>query len=53
MRFISEQHIDKISFLYAVIVVAVLTFSTGALFITNKVDTLNKDLVDLEQDFIV
>ena len=53
MRFVSEQHIDKISFLYAVIVVAVMTFSTGALFITNKIDTLNEDLVALEQDFIV
>lgn len=53
MRFVSEQHIDKISFLYAIIVVAVMTFSTGALFISNKVDTLKKDLVELEQDFIV
>lgn len=53
MRFVSEQHIDKISFLYAIIVVAVMTFSTGALFIGNKVDTLKKDLVLLEQDFIV
>lgn len=53
MRFVSEQHIDKISFLYAIIVVAVMTFSTGALFIGNKVDTLKKDLVALEQDFIV
>lgn len=53
MRFISEQHIDKISFLYTIIVVAVMTFSTGTLFIGNKVDTLKKDLVELEQDFIV
>ncbi len=53
MRFVSEQHIDKISFLYAIIVVAVMTFSTGALFIVNKVDMLKKDLVELEQDFIV
>lgn len=53
MRFVSEQHIDKISFLYAIIVVAVMTFSTGALFIGKKVDTLKKDLVELEQDFIV
>lgn len=53
MPFVSEKHIDKISFLYAIIVVAVMTFSTGALFIANKVDTLKKDLVDLEQDFIV
>jgi diguanylate cyclase (GGDEF)-like protein len=53
MNFISEQHIGKISFIYAIIVVAVITFSTGALFIGNKVDTLRKDLVELEQDFIV
>ena len=53
MRFVSEQHIGKISFLYAIIVVAVMTFATGALFIGNKVDMLKKDLVDLEQDFIV
>jgi diguanylate cyclase (GGDEF)-like protein len=53
MRFVSEQHIDKISFLYAIIIVGVMTFATGALFIGNKVDTLKKDLVSLEQDFIV
>ena len=53
MRFFSEEHIDKISFLYAIIVVGVMTFSTGALFIGNKVDTLKKDLIELEQDFIV
>lgn len=53
MRFVSEQHINKISFLYAIIIVAVMTFSTGALFIINKIDTLKKDLVALEQDFIV
>ncbi len=53
MPFVSEKHIDKISFFYAVIVVAVMTLATGAMFITNKVETLKKDLVDLEQDFIV
>jgi diguanylate cyclase (GGDEF)-like protein len=53
MRFFNEQHIGKISFLYTIIVVALVTFSTGALFIGNKVDTLKKDLVELEQDFIV
>jgi len=53
MRFVSENHIDKISFLYAIIVVAVMTFSTGAVLIINKVDSLNKDLVELEQDFIL
>jgi len=52
MRFVSEHHIDKISFLYAFIVVAVMTFSTGAVLIINKVESLKKDLVELEQDFI-
>lgn len=53
MPLVSEQHIDKISFLYAIIIVAVMTLSTGALFIGNKIVALRKDLVDLEQDFIV
>jgi len=35
-----------------IVVVAVMTFSTGAVLIINKVDSLKKDLVELEQDFI-
>ena len=52
MAFISEKNIDKVSFLYAIIVVGVMTFSTGALFIIKKVDTMNKELLRSEQEFI-
>ena len=52
MGFITEKNIAKASFIYAIIIVAVMTFSTGALFIANKINTLKKDLVKIEQDFI-
>ena len=52
MRIVSEKNIAKVSFLYAIIIVGVMTFSTGALFIAKKFNTLKKDLVKIEQDFI-
>ncbi len=52
MNMFSEQNVARISFLCAVILVAILTVSSGLLFIANKFDTLNKDLLTLEQDFI-
>ena len=52
MAFVSEKNIDKVSFLYAIIVVGVMTFSTGALFIIKKVDTMQKDLLNSEREFI-
>ena len=52
MNMFSEQNVARISFLCAVVLVAILTVSSGLLFIANKFDTLNKDLVTLEQDFI-
>lgn len=52
MAFVSEKNIDKVSFLYAIIVVGVMTFSTGSLFIIKKVDTMKKDLLSSEQEFI-
>lgn len=52
MPIVSEKNIAKVSFLYAIIIVGVMTFSTGALFIAKKINTLNKDLVKIEQEFI-
>lgn len=52
MRIVSEKNVAKVSFLSAIIIVGVMTFSTGALFIAKKINTLNKDLVKIEQDFI-
>ncbi len=52
MNIFSEQNFARINFLCAVILVTVLTISTGVLFIANKFDTLKKDLIVLEQQFI-
>jgi len=52
MRIVSEKNIAKTSFLYAIIIVGLMTFSTGALFIAKKINTLKKDLVKIEQEFI-
>ena len=52
MSFVSERNIARVSFLYAIVVVAVMTFSTGALFIVRKVKTLDHDQDILEQEFI-
>lgn len=52
MPIVSEKNIAKVSFLYAIIIVGVMTFSTGALFIAKKINTLNKDLVKIEHEFI-
>lgn len=52
MRIVSEKNIAKVSFLYAIIIVGVMTFSTGALLIAKKINTLKTDLVKIEQDFI-
>jgi diguanylate cyclase (GGDEF)-like protein len=53
MNIFSEQNFARINFLCAVILVTLLTISTGVLFIANKFDTLKKDLIDLEQQFII
>ena len=52
MQIVSEKNIEKISFLYAIIIVAVMTFSTGALLIAKKIDTFKKELIEIEQSFI-
>ena len=52
MRIVSENNIARVSFLYAIIIVGVMTFSTGALFIAKKINTLDKDLVEIEKDYI-
>jgi len=52
MRIVTEKNVAKVSFLAAIIIVGVMTFSTGALFIAKKINTLKKDLVKIEHDFI-
>ena len=52
MRIVNENNIARVSFLYAIIIVGVMTFSTGALFIAKKINTLNKDLIEIEKDYI-
>jgi len=52
MKMFNEQNVSRISFLCAVILVGILTVSSGLIFTANKFDTLQKDLVTLEQDFI-
>jgi signal transduction histidine kinase len=43
MALVSEQSIARISFLYAIIIVTLLTCSTGALCIVRKVDNLQQE----------
>lgn len=52
MALVSEHNIARISFLYAIIVVTVLTFATGALFIVRKVENLQQEQEILEKEFI-
>lgn len=52
MPFVSEHNIARVSFLYAIILVGVITFSTGALFIVRKVENLKTEQALLEQEFI-
>ncbi|HSL38748.1 MAG TPA: cache domain-containing protein, partial [Desulforhopalus sp.] len=52
MLLVSEKNIARVSFCYAVIVVGLMTLASGALFITKKVATLEKDLSQLEEEFI-
>ena len=52
MRIVSEKNITKVSFLYAIIIVGVMTFSTGSLFIAKKINTLKTDLVEIEKEYI-
>ncbi|THB74466.1 MAG: diguanylate cyclase [Desulfobulbaceae bacterium] len=51
MMVLSEQNIQKISFIYSVIAVGLLTFSIGALFISQQIKTLDQELVKTETEF--
>lgn len=53
MRIVSEKNIARTSFLYAILVVGIVTFSTGGLFIFNKFKALNKDLKEIENNFVL
>ncbi|WP_163335871.1 cache domain-containing protein [Desulfopila sp. IMCC35008] len=52
MALVSEHNIARISFLYAIIIVTLLTFSTGALFIVRKIKNLQQEQEVLEKEFI-
>ncbi len=53
MNFFNEKNIAKVSFACAAILISILTLSSGLLFIANKIDELEKDLIQFEQNFIV
>jgi len=52
MRMVSEQNIAKISFIYTIIVVSVMTFGAGVLFVVKKHETAAKDLASFEQELL-
>ncbi len=52
MDIFNEQNFSRLSFYSAVVLVAILTISTGSLFIAKKINTLQEDLVALEREFI-
>jgi diguanylate cyclase (GGDEF)-like protein len=52
MRYIREENIAATSFIYAIAMVLLLTFTTGGLLIAKKFYALNNDLITLERDII-
>lgn len=52
MKYIREENIASTSFIYAIVMVLLLTFTTGGLLIAKKFHALKSDLVNLEQDLI-
>ena len=49
---VSEQNIAKVSFIYTIIVVSVMTFGAGVLFVVKKSETAAKDLAGFEQELL-
>lgn len=52
MRYIREENIASTSFIYAIVMVLLLTFTTGGLLIAKKFHALKSDLVTLERKLI-
>ncbi|BHH85876.1 sensor domain-containing diguanylate cyclase [Desulforhopalus sp. 52FAK] len=50
MRYIREENIATTSFIYAIVMVLLLTFTTGGLLIAKEFFSLKSDLVTLEQE---
>ena len=49
---VSEQNIAKVSFIYTIIVVSIMTFGAGVLFVVKKSETAVKDLAGFEQELL-
>ncbi len=52
MRYIREDNIATASFIYAIVIVLLLTFTTGGLLIAKKFHALKADLLTLEHEMI-
>ena len=52
MQYIREENIAKTSFIYAIVMVLLLTFTTGGLLIAKKIYSFRHDLVHLEKELI-
>lgn len=52
MRYIREENIAVTSFVYAIVMVLLLTFTTGGLLIAKKFHALNSDLANLELELV-
>ncbi len=52
MQYIREENIAKTSFIYAIAMVLLLTFTTGGLLIAKKIYSFKNDLVLLEKELI-
>ena len=52
MQYIREENIAKTSFIYAIVMVLLLTFTTGGLLIGKKFHALKNNLVSLEKELI-
>ena len=52
MQYIREENIARTSFIYAIVMVLLLTFTTGGLLIAKKIHAFKSDLVVLEKELI-
>ncbi len=52
MKYIREENIASTSFIYAIAMVLLLTFTTGGLLIAKKFSSLRGDLITLEHELI-
>ena len=53
MPYIREENIATTSFIYAIVMVLLLTFTTGGLLIAKKFHALRRNLVTLEHELVL